>query len=109
MGVGCLGISTVYHLVQRGCTSACVLDRYPPPPCEAASTDISKIIHRDYNEPLYARLGIEFCCMADGARETGVLYISRETEEHLLQLIFEDYPRFDRPVQRGHYCRWHQT
>lgn len=90
MGVGCLGTSTVYHLVQRGCPSACVLDRYPPPPCEAASTDISKIIHSNYNEPLYARLGIEFCCTADGAGEIGALYISRETEEFLLQRIFED-------------------
>ncbi|GLI79405.1 hypothetical protein PoHVEF18_007737 [Penicillium ochrochloron] len=59
IGAGCFGTSTAYHLAQRGYTSIRVLDRYPPPSCEAASTDISKIIRSDYNEPLYARLGIE--------------------------------------------------
>lgn len=59
VGAGCFGTSTAYHLAQRGFTSVRVLDRYAPPSCEAASTDISKIIRSDYNEPLYARLGIE--------------------------------------------------
>ncbi|GJP97935.1 hypothetical protein AnigIFM59636_008308 [Aspergillus niger] len=59
VGAGCFGTSTAYHLAQRGFTSIHVLDRYPAPSCEAASTDISKIIRSDYNEPLYARLGIE--------------------------------------------------
>ncbi|KAI2757398.1 hypothetical protein DTO012A8_9729 [Penicillium roqueforti] len=59
VGAGCFGISTAYHLSQRGYTSIRVLDPYAPPSCEAASTDISKIIRSDYNEPLYARLGIE--------------------------------------------------
>ncbi|KAJ5281316.1 FAD dependent oxidoreductase [Penicillium angulare] len=59
VGAGCFGTSTAYHLAQRGYTSIRVLDRYPPPSCEAAATDISKIIRSDYNEPLYARLGIE--------------------------------------------------
>ncbi|KAL2866074.1 NAD(P)/FAD-dependent oxidoreductase [Aspergillus lucknowensis] len=59
IGAGCFGTSTAYHLSQRGYTSIRVLDRYPPPSCEAAATDISKVIRSDYNEPLYARLGIE--------------------------------------------------
>ncbi|KAJ5716331.1 FAD dependent oxidoreductase [Penicillium malachiteum] len=59
IGAGCFGTSTAYHLSQRGYTSIRVLDRYPPPSCEAAATDISKIIRSDYNEPLYARLGLE--------------------------------------------------
>ncbi|KAJ5689125.1 FAD dependent oxidoreductase [Penicillium macrosclerotiorum] len=59
VGGGCFGTSTAYHLSERGYKSIRVLDRYPPPSCEAASTDISKIIRSDYNEPLYARLGIE--------------------------------------------------
>ncbi|KAL4922133.1 FAD dependent oxidoreductase [Aspergillus aurantiobrunneus] len=59
VGSGCFGTSTAYHLSQRGYTSIRVLDRYGPPSLEAASTDISKIIRSDYNEPLYARLGIE--------------------------------------------------
>jgi sarcosine oxidase/L-pipecolate oxidase len=59
VGAGAFGTSTAYHLAQRGYTSITVLDRYPPPSCEAASTDISKIIRSDYNEPLYVRLGLE--------------------------------------------------
>ncbi|KAL2845260.1 FAD dependent oxidoreductase [Aspergillus pseudoustus] len=59
IGAGAFGTSTAYHLAQRGYTSIRVLDRYPPPSCDAASTDISKIIRSDYNEPLYARLGLE--------------------------------------------------
>jgi sarcosine oxidase/L-pipecolate oxidase len=59
IGAGCFGTSTAYHLSQRGYTSIRVLDRYAPPSCEAAATDISKIIRSDYNVKLYARLGIE--------------------------------------------------
>ena len=59
VGAGAFGTSTAYHLAQRGYTSIRVLDRYAPPSCEAASTDISKIIRSDYNEPLYVRLGVE--------------------------------------------------
>ncbi|KAJ5143541.1 FAD dependent oxidoreductase [Penicillium bovifimosum] len=59
VGAGCFGTSTAYHLAQRGYTHIRVLDPYAPPSCEAASTDISKIIRSDYNEPLYARLAIE--------------------------------------------------
>ncbi|KAJ5194386.1 FAD dependent oxidoreductase [Penicillium cf. griseofulvum] len=59
VGAGCFGTSTAYHLSQRGYTSIRVLDPYASPSCEAASTDISKVIRSDYNEPLYARLGIE--------------------------------------------------
>ncbi|KAJ5542604.1 FAD dependent oxidoreductase [Penicillium sp. DV-2018c] len=59
VGAGCFGTSTAYHLALRGYTDIRVLDPYAPPSCEAASTDISKIIRSDYNEPLYARLGVE--------------------------------------------------
>lgn len=59
VGGGAFGTSTAYHLSQRGYKSIRVLDRYPAPSCEAASTDISKVIRSDYNEPLYARMGIE--------------------------------------------------
>lgn len=59
VGAGAFGTSTAYHLAQRGYRSIRVLDRYAPPSCEAASTDISKVIRSDYNEPLYVRLGVE--------------------------------------------------
>ncbi|KAL6251755.1 hypothetical protein RBB50_001965 [Rhinocladiella similis] len=59
VGAGAFGTSTAYHLAQRGYKSITVLDRYEYPSIDAASTDISKIIRFDYNEPLYARLGLE--------------------------------------------------
>jgi sarcosine oxidase / L-pipecolate oxidase len=59
VGGGAFGTSTAYHLSQRGYKSIRVLDRYATPSRDAASTDISKVIRSDYNEPLYARMGIE--------------------------------------------------
>ncbi|KAE8147347.1 FAD dependent oxidoreductase [Aspergillus avenaceus] len=59
VGGGAFGTSTAYHLAQRGYTSVRVLDRYAAPSLEAASTDISKIIRSDYNDPLYAAMGVE--------------------------------------------------
>ncbi|RFU29723.1 hypothetical protein B7463_g6598, partial [Scytalidium lignicola] len=59
VGAGAFGTSTAYHLSQRGYKSIRVLDRYPVPSVDAAATDISKIIRSDYNEPLYAALGLE--------------------------------------------------
>ncbi|KAL4862334.1 FAD dependent oxidoreductase [Aspergillus spectabilis] len=60
LGAGTFGTSTAYHLSLRGYTDITIIARYPPPSIDAASTDISKIIRSDYNEPLYARLGLEF-------------------------------------------------
>ncbi|EED15927.1 sarcosine oxidase, putative [Talaromyces stipitatus ATCC 10500] len=59
VGAGAFGTSTAYHLSQRGYKSIRVLDRHAAPSCEAASTDISKVIRSDYNEPLYCKMGIE--------------------------------------------------
>lgn len=59
IGAGCFGTSAAWHLSQRGYSSIRLLDRYAPPSIEAAATDISKIIRSDYNEPLYAQMGIE--------------------------------------------------
>jgi len=70
VGAGAFGTSTAYHLSQRGYRSIRVLDRYAPPSCEAASTDISKVIRSDYNDPLYVRLGVE----AINAWQTSELY-----------------------------------
>ncbi|GAM82995.1 hypothetical protein ANO11243_009810 [Dothideomycetidae sp. 11243] len=59
VGAGAFGTSTAYHLARRGFQSVRVFDPYPPPSCEAAATDISKVIRSDYAYPLYARLGLE--------------------------------------------------
>jgi sarcosine oxidase/L-pipecolate oxidase len=43
VGAGCFGISTAYHLLQRGFTDVTVLDRSKTLPApDAASTDINK-------------------------------------------------------------------
>lgn len=43
VGAGCFGISTAYHLLQRGYTDVTVLDRSEELPApDAASTDINK-------------------------------------------------------------------
>ncbi len=43
VGAGCFGISTAYHLLQRGYTDVTVLDRSEKLPApDAASTDINK-------------------------------------------------------------------
>lgn len=59
VGGGTFGISTAYHLAQRGYKNVTVLDRSAPPSVEAAGNDINKVIRRDYPEPLYARLATE--------------------------------------------------
>ena len=43
VGAGCFGISTAYHLLQRGFTDVTVLDRSESLPApDAASTDLNK-------------------------------------------------------------------
>ncbi|KAI9846608.1 MAG: hypothetical protein M1837_003849 [Sclerophora amabilis] len=59
IGAGAFGTSTAYHLSLRGYKNIRVLDRYPSPSCEAAANDLNKVIRSDYNEPLYATLGLE--------------------------------------------------
>jgi len=43
VGAGCFGLSTAYHLLQRGFTDVTVLDRSEKLPApDAASTDLNK-------------------------------------------------------------------
>lgn len=43
VGAGCFGISTAYHLLERGYINVTVIDRSDTLPApDAASTDISK-------------------------------------------------------------------
>jgi sarcosine oxidase/L-pipecolate oxidase len=43
VGAGCFGISTAFHLLQRGYTDVTILDRSVKLPApDAASTDINK-------------------------------------------------------------------
>ncbi|KAF8270483.1 FAD dependent oxidoreductase [Lactarius quietus] len=57
VGAGCFGISTAYHLLQRGYTDITILDRSQKLPApDAASTDINKIIRTSYSDVFYTRL-----------------------------------------------------
>jgi len=61
VGAGIFGISTAYHLAKRSSNPASiiVLDRFPAPSQDAASTDVNKIIRADYSSSLYMELGLE--------------------------------------------------
>ncbi|KAI9465297.1 FAD dependent oxidoreductase [Lactarius psammicola] len=57
VGAGCFGISTAYHLLQRGYTDVTVLDRSEKLPApDAASTDINKVVRTSYSDIFYTRL-----------------------------------------------------
>lgn len=57
VGAGCFGISTAYHLLQRGYTNVTVLDRSEKLPApDAASTDINKIVRTSYPDVFYTQL-----------------------------------------------------
>ncbi|KAF8270485.1 FAD dependent oxidoreductase [Lactarius quietus] len=57
VGAGCFGISTAYHLLQRGYTDVTILDRSEKLPApDAASTDINKIVRTSYSDVFYTQL-----------------------------------------------------
>lgn len=57
VGAGCFGISTAYHLLQRGIINVTILDRslvLPAP--DAASNDINRIVRSSYSDSFYTKL-----------------------------------------------------
>ncbi|KAG2159136.1 FAD dependent oxidoreductase [Suillus bovinus] len=57
VGAGAFGLSTAYHLLERGYTGVTVLDRAEHlPAVDAASTDINKVVRSCYGDPEYTRL-----------------------------------------------------
>jgi len=43
VGAGCFGVSTAYHLLQRGYTDVTIIDRSPVVPApDAASNDLNR-------------------------------------------------------------------
>lgn len=57
VGAGCFGISTAYHLLQRGFTDVTVLDRSERLPApDAASTDLNKVVRTCYSDIFYTQL-----------------------------------------------------
>jgi sarcosine oxidase / L-pipecolate oxidase len=61
IGAGTFGTSTAYHLAQKykDPSRITIIDRSPPPPKEAASIDINRIVRTDYTSPLYCQLANE--------------------------------------------------
>ena len=78
VGAGCFGISTAYHLLQRGYTDVTILDRSEQLPApDAASTDINKgewaytpsspptnqpvmkVVRTSYSDIFYTRLALD--------------------------------------------------
>ncbi|KAF9485974.1 FAD dependent oxidoreductase [Pholiota conissans] len=57
VGAGCFGVSTAYHLLQRGYTDVTIIDRSPVIPApDAASNDINRIVRSSYSDKFYAKL-----------------------------------------------------
>ncbi|KAG1746494.1 FAD dependent oxidoreductase [Suillus lakei] len=57
IGAGAFGLSTAYHLLERGYTGVTVLDRAEHLPAfDAASTDMNKVVRSCYGDPEYTRL-----------------------------------------------------
>ncbi|KAG1854156.1 FAD dependent oxidoreductase [Suillus subalutaceus] len=57
IGAGAFGLSTAYHLLERGYTDVTVLDRAEHlPAIDAASTDMNKVVRSCYGDPEYTRL-----------------------------------------------------
>lgn len=57
VGSGAFGLSTAYHLLQRGWTRVAVYDRAQTLPApDAASADINKVVRSSYTDPTYTRL-----------------------------------------------------
>ncbi|KAI9508539.1 FAD dependent oxidoreductase [Russula earlei] len=83
VGAGCFGISTAYHLLQRGFTNVTVLDRSEQLPApDAASTDLNKIVRTSYSDIFYAQLARDAIQewkktdeWGDTYRESGVLVL----------------------------------
>ncbi|KAF8967956.1 FAD dependent oxidoreductase [Flammula alnicola] len=57
VGAGCFGVSTAYHLLQRGYTDVTIIDRSTTLPApDAASNDINRIVRSSYADKFYAEL-----------------------------------------------------
>ncbi|KAI0302378.1 FAD dependent oxidoreductase [Multifurca ochricompacta] len=88
VGAGCFGISTAYHLLQRGFTDVTVIDRSETLPApDAASTDINKVVRTSYSDIFYTRLARDAIEewkkteeWGDTYRESGVL-VSGSSDE----------------------------
>ncbi|KAH6890280.1 FAD dependent oxidoreductase [Thelonectria olida] len=59
IGAGTFGISTAYHLVQRGYSDITCIDRHPWPSVDSAGHDLNKIVRTEYDESMYTELALQ--------------------------------------------------
>lgn len=60
LGAGCFGLSTAYHLLQRGYQNITIVDRANQLPApDAASTDLNKVVRSAYGDIVFSRLARE--------------------------------------------------
>lgn len=65
VGGGAFGLSTAYHLAQKGYSNISVFERDDHiPPRYSAANDLNKIVRAEYEDPFYTDLTI--VCMPDG-------------------------------------------
>ncbi|KAJ8475385.1 hypothetical protein ONZ45_g15631 [Pleurotus djamor] len=89
IGAGCFGLSTAYHLLQRGFTDVTVLDKAETLPAEdAASNDLNKVVRSSYDDIFYAKLAKDAIGMwkdtsvwGDSYHESGVLVLGIATDK----------------------------
>lgn len=63
VGGGAFGLSTAYHLAQKGYTNVCVFRDDRIPPRYSAANDLNKIVRAEYEDPFYTDLTI--VCIPD--------------------------------------------
>lgn len=65
VGGGAFGLSTAFHLAQKGYTNVSVFERDDHiPPRYSAANDLNKIVRAEYEDPFYTDLTI--VCMHNG-------------------------------------------
>ncbi|KDR75708.1 hypothetical protein GALMADRAFT_97490 [Galerina marginata CBS 339.88] len=88
VGAGCFGVSTAFHLLQRGYKDVTVLDRSTVLPApDAASNDLNRIIRSSYDDKFYAVLAREAISSwkehkewGDSYHESGVLVLGSSSD-----------------------------
>ncbi|KAF5322107.1 hypothetical protein D9619_001973 [Psilocybe cf. subviscida] len=83
VGAGCFGVSTAYHLLQRGYTNVTVVDRAETLPApDGGSNDLNRIVRSSYSDVFYTQLAREAIASwknreiwGDTYHESGVLVL----------------------------------
>ncbi|CAK5281835.1 unnamed protein product [Mycena citricolor] len=89
IGSGVFGLSTAYHLLQRGWSDITVIDRSETLPApDGASNDINRIVRTSYSDPFYCELAKDAIAAwkdtelwSDTYHESGVLVVGSAARE----------------------------